>query len=92
MKNKELAKLLDLRKGVKEAAHEHFKKWLKDGNKLTQYECPYCKRLLFTPQPKKDMCSSKGFWDSAMICYECGKVSFVRVYPSGKTEVFKIRG
>lgn len=77
-------------KKLNKANKIRLERWLKEGNKITTYNCLYCKKDIETAQPKKNMVGSKGFWDSAMICTNCGKISFVRVYPNGKTEVFRI--
>ena len=81
------------KKEIKELNEENKKRlaqWVKDGNKITTYKCQHCEKNIETCQPKKSMVTSKGFWDSATICTNCGKISFVRVYPSGKTESFKL--
>jgi len=86
MTKKELKKL-------NEANKTYMDRWLKDGNKVTTYTCQHCKKMIPTRQPKKNMVNKeKGFWDSAIICIECGNINFVRVYPSGKTESFKLGG
>jgi len=83
MKRKELTKL---RNDTKKRNLD----WLKEGNKNTFYKCEHCLNLIETIQPQKKMVTSKGFWDSAMVCINCGEINFVRVYPSGKTESFKL--
>ena len=64
--------------------------WIEMGHKLTSYQCPHCRRMVQTRQPKKSMVSEKGYWDSARICLNCGELAFVCVYPSGKTSVKKM--
>lgn len=64
--------------------------WVEAGHKLASYQCPHCKKMVLTRQPEKSMVSEKGYWDSARECLHCGGLSFVCVYPSGKTKVNKM--
>lgn len=61
--------------------------WIEKGNKLTGWICPHCKKVNATRRPKSSMVSEKGYWDSVRECIYCSKISFVCVYPSGKTKV-----
>ena len=70
----------------------YLKSWKKAGHKVTTWICPCCGKKNETAQPENSMVTLKGFWDSAKICYECGDLAFVRVYPSGKTKAFKLGG
>lgn len=69
------------------ANNRYLASWKKRGGKITSYSCGHCKKPILTPRPKKADCGPKGFWHSMKICPECGKLNFVAVYPSGKTEV-----
>lgn len=64
--------------------------WVKRGNKLTRYTCQHCKMSLPTKQPNAVMVQAKGYWDSAMICANCGGFNFLCVWPNGKTKAVKI--
>ena len=59
--------------------------WVKKGGKITTYHCPHCKSFIPTRRPSKEDCGSKGYWDSATVCVECGKTAFVAVHISGDT-------
>jgi hypothetical protein len=72
-------------KKLKEGVIKHNNRWIEKGGKLTSYFCKNCCQEIPTRQPKKKDVSSKGYWDSAMICFECGKLNFVIVYPNGNT-------
>ena len=78
------------RKELVEVNEQYLVNWRKDGGRVTTYICGHCKKSIRTPQPKKADCGPKGFWDSLELCTECGKLNFVAVYPSGKTEVKKL--
>lgn len=58
--------------------------WKAQGKKTTTYKCPCCKKDIEVRQPNKTDVSSKGYWDSAKICVQCGEVSFVIVRTNGK--------
>lgn len=66
---------------------EWFAKAAGKGQTFTSYECCHCKKKITTPKPKKSEVTSKGYWDGMKTCYECGKPSYVRTFPNGKTEV-----
>ena len=68
----------------------YIKKWLDSGEKTAIYECAFCKRDNETIKPRKGMVDKRGYWDSVKICVECSRLNFVKVYPSGKTEVIKL--
>ena len=74
----------------KKKYEQYLKRWVKDGKKLTSYVCPHCLKGVATPQPTEDLVSSKGYWDSVKVCVNCGKLSFLKVYPNGKTKVTKL--
>jgi len=74
------------RKGI----YQYLKRWVKGGGKLSIYVCQHCEAPILTYRPEKSMVSAKGFWDSCMLCPECGKLNFVKVYPSGKTKAIKL--
>lgn len=60
-----------------------FDKCRRDGFPLSSYTCPHCNHALETRIPKQEDVTSKGYWDSCKSCYECGKLSFVLMYPNG---------
>lgn len=64
--------------------------WQKKGKRISTYQCPHCKYFIPHAIPEKNDVSSKGFWDSATICIECGKLAFVTTYPSGIIKAVKI--
>ena len=64
--------------------------WVKEGKKIGSYLCNHCFKNIPCRIPSKNDVSSKGFWDSACICLECGNCNFVKKYPTGKTESFKL--
>lgn len=60
----------------------------KSNRKTAIYNCPNCFKDIETIRPTRDQVRCiGGFWDGAKGCPECGEVSWVRVWPSGKTEV-----
>jgi len=60
----------------------------KPNNKVAIYNCPECFKDIETIRPRTDQVDKPGgCWDSAKSCPECGEVSWVKVWPSGKTEV-----
>jgi len=63
------------------------KKWKANGKKTTFYTCLHCLRAVETIQPNKNEVSSKRYWDSLSLCPHCQGLNFVKVYPSGKTNV-----
>lgn len=73
--------LLELRQSVMERIY----RWIAKGGKVGTYKCNHCKNKIPVCIPSEKDVSSKGFWDSATICVECGKMNFVCEYPSGKT-------
>lgn len=77
-------------KTLKDFVLESNKRWKAEGKKLGRWTCRHCKKKLQCRIPDKGDVSSKGFWDSATTCYECDGMNFVREYPSGKTESFKL--
>ncbi len=70
-----------IRTGVKKM----HKDWKRRGKKLGTYLCNWCKKQIPCRIPDKADTGSKGFWDSATMCIECGHMNFVCEYPSGKT-------
>lgn len=83
MKKSELKKL-------KSDCERMHKNWLKRGKRLTTYHCNHCNDDIITTRPQKSDTGSKGYWDSATICYECGGMNFVAVWPDGKTKSVKM--
>ena len=71
---------------------ERYGRWLRDGKKLTTYECGHCKASVITEQPEKGDVGSKGYWDTLTECILCGEVNFVCTWPSGRTVVKKFPG
>ena len=69
---------------------ESLLKWAENGNKLTNYICPHCKKRICTRVPSEEDVSSKGYWDSATMCYKCDKLSFIVIYPCGKITAKKL--
>lgn len=78
MKKKELAKL-------RENVMAYNKRVVLNGSKLTKYECQHCKKKVDTLVPERNEVGIRGYWDSATICIECGKMNFLVTYPTGKT-------
>lgn len=74
-----------LTKAQKKQVMEMYADWVKRGKKLTTYFCNHCKYFIVTNQPAKNDVGSKGYWDSATECLNCGKLNFVVTYPNGKT-------
>lgn len=72
------------------SAKQHVESWKQSGKKTTHYNCPYCKSTIEVCQPGRGDVSSKGYWDTAKICIECGEVSFLVTWPNGKTKAVKI--
>lgn len=72
---------------VKAQSAEYNYRWVLGGKKLTRYICPHCGNSVETPRPRKIDVSSKGYWDSAKTCVECGEVNFLKVWPDGKTSI-----
>lgn len=60
-------------------------RWREAGKKVGLYLCNHCKRDIPCRIPAKGDVSSKGYWDSATTCIECGKMNFVYEWPSGRT-------
>lgn len=76
----------------RDAAAYH-EKWRAGGGLLTAYKCPSCGEKEPTPRPKsKATVGSKGYWDSVMRCTGCGGLSFVKVWPSGRTQAVAFDG
>ena len=69
---------------------EYIKRWLDRGEKTAIYKCAFCDKDNETIKPQKNMVDKRGYWDSVKICVECSRLNFVKVFPSGKTEVFKL--
>lgn len=44
-----------------------------NGGRTGEYDCPYCKEKQKTNLPNE----LDDIWDSAAMCYECGKMHFV---------------
>ena len=65
---------------------DYLEAWLGQGYKLTTYRCPHCDEIIDIAKPEKKHCSVKGFWDSMHECPLCNKFSFIKTYPSGKTQ------
>lgn len=65
---------------------DYHKAFVAKGGKLTKYWCGHHSGLIETRQPKPEQVSGKGYWDSATECTECSGMSFVSVWPNGKTE------
>jgi len=66
--------------------HEYHQKILQNGGALTYYFCHHCGEMIPTVQPTEDLVSSKGYWDSATTCINCGEMNFVATYPNGNTD------
>jgi hypothetical protein len=77
-------------KNIRERLKAFNDRWVSEGHKLCNYKCPHCGKLIPTRRPTKDMVGPKGYWDSCQICIECGKLNFVVVRPSGKTNAVKV--
>jgi hypothetical protein len=60
---------------------------VRKGKELTTWQCPHCQKHNLTVQPTEDLVSAKGYWDSLTECVHCAALSFVLVWPTGKTEV-----
>lgn len=58
--------------------------------KSKNFKCPHCKAKLTTFIPTPKLVSSKGYWDSLVICDKCHKALFKKVFPSGKIQTIKI--
>ena len=68
-------------------------RWKEEGGKLTSYQCPHCEGFVVVRQPSRsDLGKGRRCWDSARVCTLCWKVSFVGVWPSGKTKAHKLGG
>jgi hypothetical protein len=69
------------------AVIEYMGRHVRDGKDLTVWQCPHCEKHNLTVQPTDDLVSAKGYWDSVTECVHCPAMSFVLVWPNGKTKV-----
>lgn len=60
-------------------------RWLLNGGELTFYRCNHCLEKIETKRPFKKDLGSKGYWDSATVCIECGGINVVKIWPTGRT-------
>jgi len=77
-------------KEIKENCYKLLVDWAVNGKKIGTYKCNHCEKKIPCRIPDKKDVSSKGYWDSATICIECGHLNFVKEYPSGKTVSIKM--
>lgn len=66
---------------------EYMDAYMAKGGKVTEWTCQDCDNSIETPLPTPEQVTGKGFWDGMKECPECGAHNFVRVYPSGETDV-----
>jgi hypothetical protein len=79
MTNKELEK-------IKKSTLCLIEDWKSKGKKEGKYHCNHCHKEIPCRIPNNADVTSRGYWDSACICLECGNCNFVKFYPSGKTK------
>lgn len=73
----ELKKLIEL----------YNKKWVENGGKLADYECPHCKATQQSTMPSsKELCGPKGYWDTITKCPDCGGFYSIKIWPDSKVE------
>jgi len=78
-------------KELKNKCMEMLVDWVLRGKRIGTYKCNHCKKSIPCRIPNKEDVASKGYWDSATICLECGECNFVTEYPNGKTKSVKIK-